>query len=133
MPTLGGNHDSRVHLRVPSGGADTNAAYASVFVDEWRECANTGRELGPGGNRRLEQEPIQNASLDRGVTRPKRIIGCNRNASGARHNHARDGPRPAAHRLANGQAIEDGQGAGIDRVATEFRTWKGGEVDDLYA
>lgn len=133
MPAFCGDHQPRAHLRLALRRAHSCAGHSSISIDERREGPNAGYEIGPRRDRGLDEQPIELAALEGGAVQTARVVGGDRHAAGPRHEHAGHRVRPPAHRGAHAEAIEDGERAGIDRVAAELRARKRGGVDEPHA
>ena len=83
-------------------------------------------------HRRLDQHSVQVASGDGSPAQPIRIVAGDGGAPGAGDHHSRDRNRPLADSVADSQSIEDGQRAGIERVATELVARKARAIDQAH-
>ena len=89
-------------------------------------------KLGAGRHRGLEEYRVQIAPRDGGAGQTVRIVAGHSCTEGPCDDHPFDRYRAFAHATADSEPIEDGQRAGVERIAAEFVTRKPGAIDEAH-
>ena len=131
VPSVCGDHEPRLDFSTSTALLNAHAVDASAIgSNRGRDNIHRGREVGAGRDCRIEQQQVEVAPLDRGSSDPTRVVGGDRRASRSCDDHAGERARMRTNGRTDAKPVEDGQCAGVHRIAAKLGTWKAGSVDE---
>src|SRR5258706_3684837 len=136
MTAVGSDDDTRGHRSRAAIRADGDAAdrpRAPLLTDDRAAHADAGFELAAGGDRPLQQHPVEIAPHNRAPRLPVRIAPLDDDAPFAGEPHAVDAKRPRVEALVETEPRETRTRAGIHRVAAQLVARKHGALDQTHA
>ena len=129
MPAVGRNRHVRAKLVLRPVPTDCDAGDPSS-VHERATNRGTSLELRAGGDRLLQQRPIQVAAPERASGQIARIAAFDRHAVLARHAHAVDTQAALFDRRSHIEPAQNRERAGVDGVAAQLLPGECGAIEE---
>ena len=135
-PPVGGDRRARAQQALASVDGDDDAAdrrRAVRGLDDRAANRGGGLEAGTGGDRLLQQRPIEITASQRASVDTVRVTAVDRDAARTGHAHAIDAQTAIVNRRRQPQPPQPRQRAGIDGVAAQLVARKDGAIEQPHA